>query len=101
MGKKSEDVLTGADDAEWISKGGQAAGRPRGSPHRGGLTHSHLEEEEPEKHDPFGSWQQHGGSRSRQGDRRAARQARTGLDPVAIITQDEHADGAPESRSAR
>ena len=30
MGKKSEGVLTGADDAEWISKGGQAAlrGRP-------------------------------------------------------------------------
>ena len=25
MGKKSEGVLTGADDAEWISKGGQAA----------------------------------------------------------------------------
>ena len=38
MGKKSEDVLTGADDAEWISKGGQAAGRPRGSPHRGRAT---------------------------------------------------------------
>jgi hypothetical protein len=30
MGKKSEGMLTGADDAEWISKGGQAAlrGRP-------------------------------------------------------------------------
>jgi hypothetical protein len=30
MGKKSEGVLTGADDAEWISEGGQAAlrGRP-------------------------------------------------------------------------
>ncbi len=30
MGKKSEGVLTGADDAEWISKEGQAAlrGRP-------------------------------------------------------------------------
>ena len=25
MGKKSEGVLTGADDAKWISKGGQAA----------------------------------------------------------------------------
>jgi hypothetical protein len=45
MGKKSEDVLTGADDAEWISKGGpggraaswvSSSGRANSLPPRGG-----------------------------------------------------------------
>ncbi len=101
MGKKSEDVLTGADDAGWISKGGpdgraaswvSSSGRANSLPPR---------VERAGKARPLRvlatAWWEPVTARRQASGAAGANRPR----PVAIITQDEHADGAPESRSAR